>query len=164
MGKAIAARLTAFGVEVTGVRRSDGPGVLGPNAWRQRLGEFDWVILSAPSTAETAKLIGASELVAMKKSAWLVNMGRGPVIDHAALIAALKSGEIAGAYLDVTDPEPLPTDDPLWALPNVILSMHLSGRAQTGLFDRGARLFLENLDAYRQGRPMRNEVDLSRGY
>jgi phosphoglycerate dehydrogenase-like enzyme len=164
IGQAIATRLAAFGVNVTGVRRQGGPGMLGPGDWRQRLGDFDWVILAAPTTAETGKLVGAPELAAMKRGAWLVNMGRGALVDQDALIAALQTGPIGGAYLDVTEPEPLPTDNPLWTMPNVILSMHLSGRAQTRLFEHAAALFLENLEAYRSGKPMRNEVDFTLGY
>ena len=164
IGRAIGERLKGFGVEVTGVRRSpDGePGVIGPADWKPRLREFDWVILIAPSTSETQALIGAGELAAMKPSAWLINFARGTLVDQPALIDALERKAIAGAFLDVTDPEPLPPDNPLWGLATI--SMHLSGRAQTRMFQRSAALFLDNLARYRAGEPLRNQVDLTLGY
>ena len=164
IGTLIAERLRPFGVEVTGVTRSGRDGTLEPDAWRARLGEFDWVILGAPSTGETKTMIGAAELAAMKPSAWLINIARGDMIDQEALIEALENKRIAGAFLDPTDPEPLPADHPLWDAPNTIITMHLSGRSQTKMFRRGAALFLENLDAFRAGRPMKNIVDLAAGY
>ena len=164
IGKLIGDRLAAFGVAVTGVTRSGRDGTLKPDQWRARLGEFDWLVLAAPSTNETRAMIGADELAAMKSSAWLINIARGDMIDKAALIAALDARRIAGAFLDTVDPEPLPADDPLWTAANTIHSMHLSGRSQTRMFQRAAALFLENLDAFRAGRPMRNTVDLAAGY
>lgn len=166
IGQRIGRQLTGFGVEVTGVRRtaSGSPAVLGPDQWKPRLGEFDWVILAAPSTPETAHIIGAAELQAMKQSAYLVNIARGTMVDQDALIAALVTGEIAGAHLDVTDPEPLPRHHPLWRAPNTLITMHLAGRAQTNMFPRAAQLFLENLARYRAGEPLVNEVDLDLGY
>ena len=109
-------------------------------------------------------MIGADELAAMKPSAWLINIARGDMIDQAALVAALEGGTIAGAFLDPTDPEPLPADHPLWSAPNCMITMHLSGRSQTTMFQRAAALFLENLAAYRAGRPMTNVADLDAGY
>ncbi|HEX7872543.1 MAG TPA: NAD(P)-dependent oxidoreductase [Sphingobium sp.] len=164
IGALIAKRLAAFDVAVTGVTRSGRDGTLGPDQWRERLGEYDWVILGAPATGETQALIGAAELAAMKPTAWLVNIARGDLIDKAALIAALKEGSIAGAFLDTVSPEPLPPEDPLWSAPNCLHSMHLSGRSQTGMIQRAARLFLDNLQAWCAGRPLRNVVDLSAGY
>jgi phosphoglycerate dehydrogenase-like enzyme len=164
IGRLIGDRLTAFGVDVTGVTRSGRDGTLTPDCWRERLGEFDWVVLAAPSTDATQALIGADELAAMKRSAWLINIARGDMIDDDALLAAVRGGGIAGAFLDPTHPEPLPAGHPLWREPNVILSMHLSGRSQTKMFHRAAALFLDNLDAFLAGRPMRNLVDLDVGY
>ncbi|MET0239189.1 MAG: NAD(P)-dependent oxidoreductase, partial [Sphingobium sp.] len=137
---------------------------LGPDQWRARLGDYDWVIIGAPATGETRAMIGADELAAMKPTAWLLNLARGDLIDQAALIAALESGGLAGAFLDVVSPEPLPADDPLWSAPNCLITMHLSGRSQSGLMRRAAGLCQENLDALRAGRPMRNVVDLNAGY
>ncbi len=164
IGRAIGERLAAFGVAVTGVTRSGGDGLLTPDEWRDRLGTFDWVILAAPSTQTTKALIGEAELAAMKPTAWLINIARGDMIDEDALIAALTTKTIAGAFLDPTDPEPLPADHPIWDTPNTMVTMHLSGRSQTTMFRRAAVLFLENLAAWRENRPMKNVVDLAAGY
>lgn len=164
IGRLIGERLAAFGVAVTGVTRSGRDGTLAPDQWRARLGEFDWVILAAPSTGETRAMVGAAELAAMASGAWLVNVARGDMVDQDALTVALAAGVIAGAVLDTTDPEPLPAADPLWTAPNAILTMHLSGRSTRGMFPRAARLFLDNLAAWCEGRPMRNVADLTAGY
>ena len=164
IGKLIAARLEAFGVDVTGVTRSGRDGTLTPDQWQERIGAFDWVILAAPSTDETKAMFGAAELARMKPSAWLINIARGDMIDEEALLAALHGRTIAGAFLDPTHPEPLPPDHPLWSAPNCLITMHLSGRSQTKMFPRAAALFLRNLDAFVNDRPMENVVDLVLGY
>ncbi|WP_375391518.1 D-2-hydroxyacid dehydrogenase [uncultured Sphingomonas sp.] len=164
IGRLIGERLAAFGVAVTGVTRTGRDGTLTPDAWRDRLGGFDWVILAAPSTDATRALIGAAELAAMKPGAWLVNIARGDMIDDGALLAALHAGRIGGAFLDPTQPEPLPPEHPLWSAPNCMITMHLSGRSQTKMFRRAAALFAENLQAFRAGRPLRNVADLDAGY
>ena len=156
--------LRAFGVDVTEVRRKPRPGALQPHEWRARLGEFDWVILAVPATPDTDKMIGESELAAMKPSASILNFARGAVIDQPALVEALKAKRIHAAFLDVTDPEPLPADDPLWALDNAHISMHLSGRSQTMLFPRNAERFLTNLGRYARGERLESMVDLAQGY
>ena len=164
IGRLIGDRLAAFGVAVTGVTRSGREGTLTPDAWRDRLGNFDWIILAAPSTGETQAMIGAAELAAMKTTAWLINMARGEMVDQDGLIAALEARTIAGAFLDTVTPEPLPADHPLWSARNVLHSMHLSGRSQTTMFRRAAALFVENAQAFVEGRPMANVVDLDAGY
>ena len=164
IGKLIGDRLEAFGVEVTGVTRSGRNGTLTPDSWRARLGEFDWVILAAPSTGDTKAMIGTAELAAMKDTAWLINIARGDMIDDDALLDALHGKKIAGAFLDPTNPEPLPADHPLWTAPNCLITMHLSGRSQTKMFERAGALFLRNLEAFRAGKPMENVADLSAGY
>ena len=164
IGKLIEARLTAFEVAVTTVRRTPGPGTIGPDDWRARLGEFDWVILAVPATAETDAMIGAAELAAMKPSAVLLNIARGAVIDQAALVAALRAKAIAAAFLDVTTPEPLPPGDPLWSLPNAHITMHLSGRAQTMMFRRAADRLIANLHRWGKGEPVEPRFDLELGY
>jgi phosphoglycerate dehydrogenase-like enzyme len=137
---------------------------LGPEDWRARLAEFDWVIVAVPATAETDGMIGAGELAAMKPTATLINIARGSVVDQGALVAALQSGGIGHAFLDVTTPEPLPADDVLWTLPNAHVTMHLSGRAQDKMFVRSAERFLENLARWERGEPVGPQVDLARGY
>jgi len=164
IGKLIKPRLEAFDVEVTVVRRSGGEGVLTPDEWRGKLGEFDWVILAVPATPETDGMIGASELAAMKSDAVIVNIARGAVIDQPALIEALKAKSIGGAFLDVTTPEPLPPEHELWTLDNAHITMHLSGRAQDKMFVRSAERFLDNLDKYRRGEPIGPIFDPKLGY
>lgn len=166
IGQAIGARLRGFGVDVTGAARTarTDQGILGAHDWQHRIGEFDWIILATPSTAETASLLGPDHIAAMKCEAYLVNIARGDCVDQDALIDALKARRIAGAFLDVTTPEPLPDDHPLWSLPNVQLSMHLSGRAQQKMFPRSAALFLRNAAAFVAGQPLENQVDLTLGY
>jgi phosphoglycerate dehydrogenase-like enzyme len=164
IGSLIRTRLEAFDVAVTAVRRRPGPGELGAAEWRARLSEFDWVILAVPATAETEGMIGTAELAAMKADAILINIARGSVVDQEALTRALAEKRIGGAFLDVTTPEPLPADHPLWTLPNAHITMHLSGQSQTRMFQRGAALFLDNLARYRAGDPLINEVDLDLGY
>ncbi len=164
IGRLVAERLNAFAVDVTIVRRNAGPGVLTPDAWRARLGEFDWIILAVPATAETDNMIGAAELVAMKSDAHIINIARGSVIDQAALTEALAAKRIGGAFLDVTTPEPLPPGDPLWSLDNAQVTMHMSGRAQTRMFERSVERFLDNLSRYAAGEPLAPLVDLTLGY
>jgi phosphoglycerate dehydrogenase-like enzyme len=163
IGQAIADRLRALNVQVAGVRRSGAEGSLRPDEWRAHLPSFDWVVLATPLTTGTSHLVGSSELGAMKKTAWLANIARGGLIDHEALVQALREESIGGAYLDATDPEPLPPESPLWKLPNAIISPH-SSWASVRLDQRAADLFLENLERYRSGRPLRNVVDLEAGY
>lgn len=164
IGGRVAELLRPFDVEVVTVRRNPAPGVLTPDAWRARLGEFDWVIIAVPSTPDTDKMISTAELAAMKPGAAILNFSRGAVIDQDALVAALREGRIGGAFLDVTDPEPLPSDHPLWSFGNVHISMHLSGRSQNTLLPRSAERFLENLGRYERGEPLISRVDLSLGY
>ena len=164
IGKLIEERLKPFGVEVTIVRRTPGPTSLAPDAWRARLGEFNWVILAVPATPETENMIGASELTTMKQSATLINIARGSVVDQDALVTALQGKEIGAAFLDVTTPEPLPADHPLWTLDNAHITMHLSGRAQDKMFVRSATRFLENLQRYRNGETLSPLVNLDLGY
>lgn len=166
IGEAVGKRLAAFGVAVTGVRSKANAmlGILGPDDWRQKIGDFDWIILAAPATPETKALISHDEIAAMKPTAWLFNVGRGALIAREAVLDALKFRKVGGVCLDVTDPEPLPPDDPLWTMPNALITMHLSGRSETGLHRRAARLFVANLQRYVNSEPLQNEVDLLRGY
>ncbi len=164
IGQEVEKRLAGFQMDVSKVRRSPGPDVLGPDEWRGRLGEFDWIVIAVPATAETEGMIGAAELAAMNSHAVLVNVARGSVIDQQALTEALDGGRIGGALLDVTTPEPLPTDDPLWALDNAQVTMHLSGKAQDRMFQRSAQRFLENLERYQRGEKLEPQVDYALGY
>ena len=166
IGQQIAKKLSGFDIDVTAVRRSatDDPNVIGLDDWQDRLGEFDWVFVSAPATDETSKMLGADEFAAMKNTAWLVNVARGTLVDQEALLDALKNKTIGGAALDVTDPEPLPSDHPLWDAPNCLITMHHSGQAQTRMFERAAVRFVENLKRYQAGEEMIAVADFDRGY
>jgi len=164
IGSLTAERLTPFGVSVSTVRRNPGPGELGPNDWRGQLGQFDWVILTVPATPETEGMIGADELAAMKPTACLLNFARGTVVDQDALVLALQQRRIGSAFLDVTEPEPLPPGHPLWTMNNAHVSMHLSGRSQMTMFIRSAERFLDNLGRWQRGEPLTHVVDLAHGY
>lgn len=166
IGKLVEERLKPFQVDVTVVRRSDdGTGKsLRPEQWRSRLAEFDWVILAVPATPETEHLIGPAELQAMKRSAVLLNVARGSVVDQEALIAALNAKTIRAAFLDVTTPEPLPPEHPLWAIDSAHITMHLSGRSQSQMVPRSNQRFLANLERFRVGQTLEYQVDLNLGY
>jgi phosphoglycerate dehydrogenase-like enzyme len=164
IGGRVAELLRPFDVDLTMVRRKPAAGTLTPDAWRARLGEFDWVIVAVAATPETKGMISAREFAAMKPGATIMNFSRGFVIDTDALVATLREGRLGAAFLDVTDPEPLPADHPLWDFDNVHVTMHLSGRSQTALVRRGAERFLANLERYRRGDPLAHAVDLSLGY
>jgi phosphoglycerate dehydrogenase-like enzyme len=127
------------------------------------LGRSDAVMIACPKTPETAGLIGAAELRAMKPGAFLVCVTRGGIVDEAALAEALRRGELAGAGLDVFEREPLPPESPLWELENVILTTHLAGASQHRP-QRVFELFRDNLRRYAAGEPLRNVVDKRRGF
>lgn len=164
IGGLVKTRLEAFGMEVVPVRRSGGEGALRPGEWREKLGDYDWIVLAVPATPDTRHMIGAAELAAMKPGTVIVNIARGDVIDQDALIAALSEKRIEAALLDVTTPEPLPADHPLWSMPNAQITMHLSGRAQTRMFQRSADRFIENLARWQAGDPVEPRMDLILGY
>lgn len=165
IGGLIRTRLAAMDVAVTTVRRTpQASDEIGPDAWRATLGDYDWVILAVPAIDDTIGMIGAGELAAMKPDARIVNIARGSVIDQDALIAALNAKAIGGAFLDVTTPEPLPADHPLWSFDNVHISMHLSGRSYDQMVPRSVARFLANLQRYRDGEPLLHLIDLKRGY
>lgn len=166
---ATAPRAAAFGMRVIGVRR----GASAPPPYVETLfdradliaalGEADHVVLTLPATPTTRGLFGAAELAAMRRGAYLYNLGRGAVVETDALIAALAAGHLGGAGLDVVDPEPLPPESPLWEMPNVLITAHTAG-ATPRYWDRGAALIEANLDAWMRGDPLRNRVDLDAGY
>lgn len=132
-------------------------------AIRSMFKECDFVAVTVPLTSETRGLIGTEELAALKPTAFLIDISRGGVIDLAALVAALKEHRLAGAALDVFPEEPLPPDHPLWKLPNVIITPHISGN--TPYYDqRALALFKDNLQRYLEGLPLHNQLNQQRGY
>jgi len=137
--------------------------MLPPSELTYLLGESDYVVVALPLTPESRELIGEAELRAMKPNAVIVNIGRGAIIDEAALVRALKEGWIAGAALDVFQQEPLSPESELWGLENVIVTPHISGGTPRYM-ERAVELFCDNLQRYLAGEPLRNVVDPARGY
>lgn len=175
IGRRTAHLLDAFGARVRGCRRNAGgnPGsgfpVPGVSAvyGRERIEEFltglDVLVVAVPLTEETAGLIGGAELALLRPGAVLVNVGRGPVVDEAALVSALRTGRLAGAALDVFAAEPLPASSPLWSEPGVLITPHCAD-ATAETEQRCLELLLDNLNRFGAGRPLRNVVDPARGY
>jgi phosphoglycerate dehydrogenase-like enzyme len=169
IGAALAGKAAALGLHVRVLRRNPGEPVagaervVGPEALHELLGWAHWVVLAVPLTQDTRHLIGAAELRAMRCDAILINIARGDVVDQDALLAALRDGVIAGAGLDVATPEPLPAGHPLWELPNVILTPHVSGYLR-GYFPGVLAIFADNLARFVTGEPLRNVVDKQLGY
>lgn len=164
----VARKARAFDMSVIGVRQTprkmqDFAEVVGLGRLHEMLAAADFVLILTPLTPDTHHLIGAPELSVMKRSAYLFNFGRGDVVDETALVAALQTGQIAGAGLDVFHEEPLPSDSPLWGMSNVIVSPHTSG-ASPSYFPRALDVFLASYRAYRAGEPLPNRVDLTRQY
>ncbi len=127
------------------------------------LGQGDYVVLCAASTDETEHLIDAKRLSLMKEGSYLINVGRGSLVDEEALIKALESGHLGGAGLDVTATEPLEKESPLWSLPNVLITPHASGLSYSDPH-QVFTLFRENMRRLRDGVPLKNHVDFERGY
>ena len=123
----------------------------------------DFVIISVPLTQETQNMIGEEELAVLKSSAYVIDISRGGVLDHSALIEVLKENRIAGAALDVFPEEPLSEDSELWEMNNVIITPHIS--ANTAYYDdRAVELFAENLQRYVNGDPLLNKIKIEEGY
>jgi D-2-hydroxyacid dehydrogenase (NADP+) len=170
IGCAVARRAGAFGMRVNGLRRradaSPPAGfdkVFAISNLHAALANADHVAVTLPNTPRSRGLFDAAAFAAMKPGAAIYNVGRGPVIDTAALIAALQSGHLGGAGLDVTDPEPLPADSPLWDMENVLITAHTSG-ATPRFWERQADLIAENIRRIQRGDAPRNLVDLEAGY
>ncbi len=125
--------------------------------------ECDFIVIAVPLTSKTRGLISEKVFKAMKPTAYLIDVSRGGVVDHGALVSALSDGKLAGASLDVYPVEPLPEGSPLWEMPNVILSPHIAG-ASARYYARAVELFAENLERYLAGRPLLNLYDPGRGY
>ena len=169
VGQAIAVRARALGLGVLAVRRHPArdPSPADAQWGTDRLGELlersDWVVLAAPLTNETRAMIGARELAQMQPHAVLVNLGRGSLVEEHALIEALAAGRIAGAALDVFESEPLPPESPLWSMPQVIVTPHVSGLGPR-YWERAIALFRDNLRRYLAAEPLLNVVDKRAGY
>lgn len=163
IGNEIARLAQAIGLHVIGVRRSAATPedhvdeMVQSSRLLDVLPRADWLALACPLTDETRRAINAEAFAALPRGARLLNIARGEVVDEAALIAALETGHLGGAYLDVTAKEPLPADSPLWGMPNVIISPHNSA-ASAGNEGRVVAYFLENVRRWAKGEPLVNEV------
>jgi phosphoglycerate dehydrogenase-like enzyme len=170
IGGVLIPRLAALGVDVVGVN-SDGRDVPGCSATytlndcASVLPSIDHLIVLLPATPWTRKVVDRDFLQALRPGAVVVNLSRGKVLDHEALLALLDTRHLVGAVLDVSDPEPLPADSPLWQHPRIMITGHKSWRPVKGVQD-GFEIFLQNLRCFVDGKPgaMRNLVDPQRGY
>jgi phosphoglycerate dehydrogenase-like enzyme len=169
IGRAIARMLRAVGLTVEGVGRTarasdpDFGTVYPLGSLPDRLPHADFVIAVAPLTEQTEGMFNAATLAAMKPSARLINVGRGPLVVTDDLVRALRDGVLAGAALDVFEEEPLPASSPLWSMPNVLVSPHMAGDF-AGWLPALAELFVDNFQRWQAGRPLRNVVDKKLGY
>jgi len=169
IGRELARRAKAFEIRVWGVSRTG----KGDAAFAERivpvselhtvLPEADYVVIAAPETAETKKLIGARELALMKRGARMLNVSRGTLLDEEGLIRALEAGRLAGAALDVTETEPLPAESPLWKAPRLFITPHTSAMSER-LWVRQTEMLVDLLERWFEGREMYNVVDLAAGY
>lgn len=165
IGSSFARRAHALGAQVVGVRRQAAPApdyclrVVGTESLDAELPEADLVALSLPGTPETARLFDAARLARCKRGAILLNVGRGTAVDSDALAAAIESGALYGAALDVTDPEPLPPDHPLWRLDTVLITPHISGRfSLPRTLENIVGIFAHNLRRFAAGETLDNQM------
>ena len=171
IGRASARRLKAMGMKVHALRRRPELNdqdrfvdlTFGTSDLIKMVTSADYVVVTAPLTPETRGMIGSAELAAMKPTASIINVGRGPVIDESALIDALKANRIRGSALDVFNQEPLPGDHAFWSLDNLLLSPHCADHVP-GWLDAAMKFFLENFERFRLGEPLKNIVDKRAGY
>ena len=163
IGSEIARRGQAVKMQVVAVdpvqtEAGQGVAVWKPERLPDLLAQSDFVVIAAPHTPQTEKLFRRPQFRQMKRSAYLINVGRGMIVDLADLTAALQSGELAGAGLDVFETEPLPPENPLWHMENVIITPHVAGYSPR-IHDRHLEVLLDNIGRFGQGRPLRNQVD-----
>jgi phosphoglycerate dehydrogenase-like enzyme len=169
IGREVAKIIRPLGIRVWAVTRSGraeeglAEQVFPASKLHEMLPQADFVVLAAPETPETRKLIGAREFALMKASAYFLNVSRGALVDEPALISALEQRKIAGSALDVASQEPLPPGSPLWRLDNAFITPHMSAVSEH-LWERQTDLLMENLERWFAGRELLNRVDLNRGY
>ncbi|WP_405392307.1 D-2-hydroxyacid dehydrogenase [Streptomyces sp. NBC_01102] len=168
LGRSTARLLTALGAVVVGLRRGHGDVPEVHRTYRadglaEFLGQLDALVIAAPLTVQTRSMIGERELALLPRGAYLVNVGRGPIVREEALVSALESGHLAGAALDVFAAEPLPASSLLWSLPGVVVTPHCADSTEQ-TDQRCLDLLLEQIRRYRSGRRPHNAVDLARGY
>jgi phosphoglycerate dehydrogenase-like enzyme len=168
-GRALAVRARSFGMQVLATKRDIGSGgdvvdeLFTPSQLATLVRRSDHVAITAPYTEETHRLFDEQMLASMKPTAYLYNTSRGTIVDEAALITVLREGRLRGAGMDVFETEPLPSDSPLWDMPNVIVTPHAAGFTPY-YFPRASELFADNLERYLDGRPLENLYDWNLGY
>ncbi len=168
IGKETALRAKAFGMRTLGLKRNKEPvahidEMFDRSELYKLLGQSDFVVVTAPHTPETDNMIDAAAIKAMKPKAMIVLVSRGNIIDEDALLTALKDGRIAGAGLDDFAIEPLPSSSPLWTAPNTIITPH-NGPTSLETAQRGVDIFVDNIGRWRNGKTLRNIVDIAAGY
>jgi phosphoglycerate dehydrogenase-like enzyme len=172
IGAEVARLGKALGMSVLGVKRSAAGAdaaalgcdeLVGPDGLAGVLARSEFLVIVTPHTAETERMLGAAEIALLPRGAVLINIGRGSVLDEAALVAALQDGRLGGAALDVFEAEPLPPESPLWAMPNVLVSPH-SASTSDRENARITELFCDNLRRYLAGEPLRNVLNLATLY
>ena len=169
IGRELARRARAFDMRVWGVTRSGkGDATLAEKIFpasqlQDALPHADYVVIAAPETSETRRMVGFDQIARMKTGARFINVGRGSLLDEAALIRALETGALAGAALDVASTEPLPADSPLWKAPNLFITPHTSAVSDR-LWHRETVLLIDLLERWFDGRELFNRVDFARGY
>ncbi len=172
IGRAIAERVRALGMTVLAVKRHVSPSkgadpmvaeTFSPDRRLEMISRCDYVVVAAPLTAETRGMIGEAEFAAMKPTAVVINVGRGPVIKEEAMVAALSSGRVRGAALDVFDYEPLPAGHPFYKLENVLLSPHCADHTPDWL-DNAMKFFIKQYERFRKAEALLNVVDKKLGY
>jgi phosphoglycerate dehydrogenase-like enzyme len=171
IGRAVAERLTALGARCTGIRRHPERGtpagfaaVAGPAELDALLPSHDLLVIAAPATTETRELVTVSRLDRLPSGTIVVNVARGSLVDEVALAERVASGRLRGAVLDVFREEPLPPESPLWTLPSVLMTPHVSAVSPHGFWRRELALFIDNWHRYVAGQPLRNVVDKHAGY
>jgi phosphoglycerate dehydrogenase-like enzyme len=172
IGRAVATRVRAVGMNVVAVKRHGPPlynvdplvsVIYSPDRRIEMISKCDYIVVAAPLTPETRGMIGEPEFAAMKPDAVVINVGRGPVIDETAMVRALSEKRIKGAALDVFDQEPLPEGHPFYKLENVLLSPHCADHTPDWM-DRAMQFFIDQFDRFRKGEPLLNVVDKRLGY
>lgn len=172
IGRAVARRVRALGMQVLAVKRHGAPvynvdplvsRVYTPDRRIEMISRSDYIVVSAPLTAETRAIVGAAEFAAMKPEAVVINIGRGPTIDEAAMVRALSEKRIKGAALDVFDEEPLPAGHPFYKLENVLLSPHCADHTADWM-EQAMQFFIDQFERFRKGEPLLNMVNKKLGY
>ena len=169
IGREVVVRAKAMGAQVIGIREHPEKGnegceaVFAPSHVDTIISDMDFVVLSAPLTESTRGFINAARLARMKRTAYLINVSRGPLVDDAALVAALRGKKIGGAALDVFEEEPLPATSPYWTLDNCLITPHIAALTEK-LWERHYALFADNLVRFMTGKELRGIVDKQRGY